>query len=109
MRSSTGFLFQFKLIYYRPVLNVGIAEPSSILTQYVDASLGSNVIFGLDELSVVYRVVDTVPHKILLKFFISAIAAAGDYVVCLSTTNQCLLVAPDGRVEELRLASTSRL
>jgi hypothetical protein len=88
-----AFLSVFGAIFFE--------DGSSILAQYVDASLGSNVIFGLDELGVVYRVVDAVPHKILLKPFITAIAAAGDYVVCLSTTSQCLLVAPDDRVEEL--------
>jgi hypothetical protein len=81
-------------------------DGDSIPGQYIDVSVGATVVFALDEFGVVFRIRNKAAEKILLRPFVSAIAAAGDTLVCQSSRGDYVIVKANGEMESFDFEGT---
>jgi len=59
--------------------------------EFVDVALGGFGLFGLDENGIVHQIVSRRPERLAVTGFVSAIATAADYLMCLATNGQIVV------------------
>ena len=70
-------------------------DGEEVVGSFVDVAMGTNVVFGLSDDGVIFRIVHNTTEKIRTKEFIQAITAAGDCVVGLSSKGKVIIIPPN--------------